>query len=104
MALAGAEVSFLEAAIAIVAPVDGSLTRGAILDLERAEPGKARLGSAYGRISDRLEHAIDDRFRLSLCQVVRGGNLFGDLNRQWSWDELRLVSILLGPTSRGWNR
>jgi hypothetical protein len=42
---------------------------------------------------DGLEHALDDGFRLSLCQVVLGCNLFGDL--QSSWDELHLASILL---------
>jgi hypothetical protein len=55
-----------------------ALTGRAILDLELTEPGKAGLGSAYRRISD-LEHAIDDGFGLSLCQVVLGCDLFGDL-------------------------
>jgi hypothetical protein len=62
MALAGVKVSFLEAAIAIVAPVDGLRPSRAGLSLTLNLPNPGSLGSAHGRISDRLEDAIDDGF------------------------------------------
>ena len=69
MALAAVNVSFLEAAIAIVAPVDGLLPSRAGLSLTLNLPKPGRLVSAPLTAASAIafEHAIDDGFRLNLC-------------------------------------
>lgn len=72
--------SFLKAAIAIVATVDGLRPSRAGLSLALNLPNPGRLARLRSRrTSARVANAIDDGFRLSLCQVVLGAIFFGDL-------------------------
>jgi len=81
MALAGVKVSFLEAAIAIVAPVDGLRPSRAGLSLTLNLPNLGRLVSAplTAASAIALKTLSTMVFRLSLCQVVLSCDLFGDL-------------------------
>lgn len=80
MALAGVKVSFLEAAIAIVAPVDGLRPSRAGLSLTLNLPNPGRLVSAPLTAASAIAlKTLSTIVFLSPCQVVLGCDLFGDL-------------------------